>query len=301
MLSFKHLVFIEVAQLKSFTKASQALYISQPAVSKNIRQLEDDYKTSLFERKGNSIALTHTGELLLKTLLQAKALQNQLVFEISTHLDQYSPKGELKLGASTTVALYIIPVVLSRFHQKHPQVKISLLNRNSENTLKALMEGEIDLGIIEGKNRLSIVNSQLFLTDEVVPVCSASSGLARKPKLRMEDIAKYPVALRERGSGTLAAIKYALSIHGIKLSDLNVSVRLSGTEALKNFVLADDCIGFLPMRSVMKELADGSLVRLHIDRLSITRQFYFIQRHGDKNDGLSNAFVKFAKTHYNLK
>ena len=86
-----------------------------------------------------------------------------------------------------------------------------------------------------------------------------------------------------------------------QLSDLNVSVRLSGTEALKNFVVADDCIGFLPMRSVAKELISGSLVRLYVEDLLITRQFYFIQRHGDEGDGLSSAFIKFAKTHYNLK
>lgn len=285
----------------SFTKASQSLYISQPAISKHIRQLEEDYKTSLFERKGNTIALTHAGEILMESLLKAKTIEKQLEFDISTHRDQYSAKGELKLGASTTVALYIIPPVLSGFHQMHPDVKISLLNRNSENVLKALLDHEIDLGILEGKNKLSMVNSQLFLTDEVIPVCSATSRLAKKPKLKIDEISKHPIALRERGSGTLAAMKYALASLGVKLSDLNVSVRLSGTEALKNFILADECIGFLPMRSVAKELANGSLVRLYMDGLSITRQFYFIQRHGDKNDGLSNAFFKFAKTHYNIK
>lgn len=301
MLSFKHEVFLEVAQLNSFTKASQSLYISQPAISKHIKTLEEDYKTSLFERNGNTIALTHAGQILLEALLKAKRIERQLEFEISTHSDQYSAKGELKLGASTTVALYIIPAILSAFHQRHPNVKISLLNRNSESILKALLEHDIDLGIMEGKNKLSIVNSQLFLTDEVIPVCSATSYLARKPRMKTEDFRRQPIALRERGSGTLAALKYALTTIGIKLSDLNVSVRLSGTEALKNFILADQCIGFLPMRSVAKELATGSLVRLYIEGLSITRQFYFIQRHGDKNDGLSNAFFRFAKTHYNLK
>jgi len=301
MLSFKHEVFLEVAQLKSFTKASQSLYISQPAITKHIKKLEEDYKTSLFERKGNTIALTPAGEILVEALVKAKNIERQLEFDISTNRDQYSAKGELKLGASTTVALYIIPAVLSEFHQKHPHVMISLLNRNSENVLKALLDREIDLGIMEGKNKPSIVNSQLFLTDEVIPVCSSSSPLARKQKLYVEEIKKHPVALRERGSGTLAALKYALSTVGIKLSDLNVSVRLGGTEALKNFILADQCIGFLPMRSVAKELTNGSLVRLFIEGLSITRQFYFIQRHGDEKDGLSNAFLRFAKTHYNLK
>jgi DNA-binding transcriptional LysR family regulator len=301
MLSFKHEVFLEVAKLKSFTKASQALYISQPAISKHIKQLESDYQTSLFERKGNSIALTQAGIILMDALVKAKAIEKNLQFDISTHHDEYSAKGELKLGASTTVALYIIPSVLSDFHQKHPHVKISLLNRNSENILKALLEHEIDLGIMEGKNKSSVVKSQLFLTDEVVPVCSSSSPLASKPKLRLQEIAKFPVALRERGSGTLAALKYALGIHGIKLSDLNVSVRLGGTEALKNFVTADDCIGFLPLKSVAKELEVGNLVRIQIDDLSISRQFYFVQRHGEESAGLSSAFIKLAKAHYNLK
>lgn len=301
MLSFKHAVFLEVAQLKSFTKAGQALYISQPAVSKHIRQLEDDYRTSLFERKGNSIALTEAGEILMEAILKALAISKKVEFDISTHRDQYAAKGELNLGASTTVALYIVPPVLSEFHRKHPHIKLSLLNRNSENVLKAILDHEIDLGIMEGKNKSSKVNSQLFLTDEVIPVCSAKSFLAQKPKMKIEELVKYPVALRERGSGTLAALKQALSARGVKLSDLNSSVRLSGTEALKNFILADQCIGFLPMRSVEKELATESLVQLYIEGLSIKRQFYFVQRHGDKSDGLSRAFIRFAKTYYNIK
>lgn len=301
MLSFKHEVFLEVARLKSFTKASQALYISQPAITKHIKQLEEDYKTALFERKGNSISMTAPGEILMNALIRAKAIEKQLEFDISTNRDQYSAKGELRLGASTTVALYIIPPVLSGFHQKHPDVKISLANRNSENVLKALLDHEIDLGIMEGKNKLSMVNSQLFLTDEVIPVCSSSSRLAKKPHLKVEDIVKHPIALRERGSGTLAALKYALGSHEVKLSDLKVSIRLGGTEALKNFILADECIGFLPMRSVAKELVSGSLVRLYFEDLSITRQFYFIQRHGEDQDGLSLAFIRFAKNHYNIK
>ena len=300
MLSFQHEVFLEVAKLKSFTKASQVLFISQPAVSKNIRQLEDEYKTNLFERKGNSIALTDAGETLLRALLQAKEIEKQLQYDISTRGNEFMAKGELKLGASTTVALYIIPPVISGFHSKHPNVHISLFNRNSESVLNALLEHDIDVGIMEGRHKLSQVKSQHFLTDEVVPVCSARSPLAKRPAYSVHDLRSLPMALRERGSGTLTALKSALAQHKIKLSDLQVYVRLGGTEALKNFILVDDCIGFLPMRSVAKELQSGELIRLFIEGLTVTRHFYFIQRHGEDRNGLTNAFIRFARNHFNL-
>jgi len=301
MLSFKHEVFFEVARLKSFTKAGQTLFISQPAISRNIKQLEDEYKSSLFERKGSSISLTEAGQMLYDALLKARAIEKQLQYDMSTYRDQYEAKGELKLGASTTVALYIIPPILSGFHQKHQSVSISLLNRNSETVLQALLDHEIDLGIIEGRNKLPRVKSQHFLTDEVIAVCSPKNPLSKKQMLTLKEVTKQPIALREHGSGTLAALKHALAAHRIKLSDLKVNVRLGGTEALKNFIVADECIGFLPMRSVVKEIANGDLVQLNIDKLSITRQFYFIQRHGDEGNGLSNAFIKFSKAHYNIK
>lgn len=301
MLSFKHEVFLEVARQLSFTKAGNVLYISQPAITKNIQQIEEYYKTSLFERKGSAIALTEAGKILFDFLTQAKTLEKQLDYEINTSRDSFRAKGELKLGASTTIALYIVPPVLSGFRKKYPGVSMSLFNRNSESVLKALLDHEIDLGIVEGQHKMSMVHNQHFLIDEVIPVCSANSYLAKKIKLSVADLRTTPIALRERGSGTLAVLKHALSKQGIKMSELQISIRLGGTEALKNFVLADDSIGFLSMRAVTKELASGDLVRLYIDDLTITRQFYFIQRHGDENQGLNGAFIKFAKSHYNIK
>lgn len=301
MISFKHKVFFEVAQQLSFTKASQVLFISQPAISKHVRLLEEEYKTSLFERKGNSITLTEEGSILYEHILKATELEKQLELELNTYRDPAHIKGDLKLGASTTVALYIVPPVLSGFRKKYVDVKISLFNRNSESVIKALQDHEIDLGIVEGRNKISQVKSQLFLTDEVVPVCSAQSAITKNPKLKIAELTSIPIAFRERGSGTLAAIKHALAGKGVKMTDLNIIMRLGGTEALKNFLLADDCLGFLPARAVAKELASGELIRIFVDDLTITRQFYFVHRHGDENRGLNASFIKFAKNHYNIK
>lgn len=301
MVSFKHQVFFEVASQLSFTKASQTLFISQPAISKHIQQLEERYKTSLFERKGNLITLTEEGRILFDFINRARLIEQQLDLELNTYRDPSQRKGDLKLGASTTVALYIVPPVLSGFRKKYPDVKVSLFNRNSESVLKALLDKEIDLGIMEGAKKMNHVKSQFFLTDEVIPVCSALSPLAKKNRLRVEELKDIPIALRERGSGTLGALKLALAGKGLKMSRLKIAMRLGGTEALKNFLLADDCLGFLPARAVAKELASGDLCRIYVDDLTIIRQFYFIQRHGDENHGLNASFIKLAKSHYNIK
>lgn len=295
MLSTRHEIFIEVAVHLSFSKAADTMFMSQPAISKHIKALEAFYKTTLFERNGNAIYLTQGGQLLLNRLKEAKKIQNQLEFELSILKDHLKAKGQLKLGASTTVALYIIPKILSAFHQRYPDVKISLLNRNTDTIIKALSDQDIDIGIVEGQKKKSAILYQPFLTDEVVAVCSAKSPIAKKRVLSIEEILQYPVVLREQGSGTLAAVKYNLEKHGIKLADLKVNVRLAGTEALKNFLREDNCLGFLPKGSVIKELKDGDLVAIKIEKFQIIRDFYFIQRHGSDSNDLNKTFIRFCK------
>jgi DNA-binding transcriptional LysR family regulator len=299
MISARHEVFIEVANNLSFSKASQVLFMSQPAISKHIKALEEKYKTNLFDRTGNTIHLSEAGKLLYSRLMEAKKIQNQLEFELSTLNDALKAKGQLKLGASTTVALYILPKILSAFHQKYPDVKISLLNRNTETIVTALIEQDIDVGIVETQTKTSAIQYHPFMSDEVVAVCSSKSPIAQKRNIPVEEIKNFPVALREQGSGTLTALKQALGKHKIKLSDLKVGIRLAGTEALKNFLKEDDCLGFLPRRSLRKELRDGELVLVDITGLHIRREFFFIQRHGADNSGLNKAFINFAKTYYN--
>lgn len=242
--------------------------------------------------------LTATGRLLHDRLLEAKSIQQQLEFEISTAESRLQAKGQLKLGASTTVALYIIPKVLSGFHQKYPDVKISLLNRNTDTIVQALLNKDIDVGIVEGNKKINAISYQHFMTDEVIAVCSAKSPIAKKQSISIPELLQLPVALREQGSGTLAALKSSLQQQGVKLSQLHVGIRLAGTEALKNFLKEDNCLGFLPRRSLLKELRDGELVAVKIDKLHIIRDFYFIQRQGADNDGISKTFIKFAKMRY---
>jgi DNA-binding transcriptional LysR family regulator len=294
MLSISHQVFFEVASHLSFSKAAQVLYISQPAISKHIKMLESQYKSSLFERKGNSIQLTDIGDILYKHLQEAKQTQRNLEFDISTFKNAADAVGSLHLGSSTIITLYILPKIISGFHRQFPNVEIQVVNRNSESIMNALLDKQIDLGIVEVEKKNTSVTYQHFTSDEIIPVCLASSPIAKNPNLTLEELKKQPVALRERGSGTLSALARELSKENIRLSDLNAKVKLHGTEAYKNFVMVDPCIGFLSKRSVLKELETGELVELNIQGLNIQREFYFIRRHGTEDYGLIKQFIKYT-------
>jgi DNA-binding transcriptional LysR family regulator len=298
MLSTHHLVFLEVAKQKSFSRASHTLYISQPAISKHIKYLEGYYKSRLFERKGVHIEITPAGLLLMKRVLHVKNIQEETEFEISSLSDAMEATGILKLGGSTTVALYILPKVLSIFHKQYPQLEISLLNRNSEIVLDALLNQDINLGIVEGRGKLTTVVYHPFISDSVIAVCSKKSAFAKKKTYSLEELKAMPVALRERGSGTLEALKFALGKNKMQVSELDVKVRLGGTEALKNFLLESDCVGFLPKRSVLKELKNDELMEINFKKLTIERDFYFIQRKGETS-ALNKKFIHYAQSVYN--
>ncbi len=297
MLSQAHEVFLEVAKQLSFTKAGQALFVSQSAVSKQVKALEGHYKTGLFERLGSSVLLTPAGQRLYQKLLQAKQLQHELHQEMSALSPDFAPALQLVIGASTTISLYVLPVVVSAYLQRHPNRRLSLKNRNSDNILQALLAHEIELGIVEGIHKVSRVTYTPLLTDDVVAVCAARNPLEART-LEARDLLGIPLALREDGSGTLAVLEDALARKGLKLGALPVRVRLGGTEALKNFVRVDSCLAFLPRQAVVKELASGELVEVKIKDLPMVRQFNFIQRKGTENNEPYRDFLLFTKRYY---
>ncbi len=288
---------MEVARVLSFTRASQTFFLSQSAISKHIRSLELFYKTGLFERHGTSISLTPAGQLLYTKLLEATQLQHELHQAIHQLNDEFLPPTKLAIGASTTISLYVLPPVLSAYLRQYPSLQISALNRNSTNIQKALLEHDIDVGIVERIARVNTLTYSPFMTDEVVAICSAVSPL-RGRTLTLDDLPKIPLALRENGSGTLASVEEALEKQGIHMADLQIRIRLGGTEALKNFVLADTCLSFLPMLAIQRELATETLFEVPISGLTIRREFHFIQRKGTENNHWVNAFIRATQRYY---
>ena len=297
-MDFRLKVFYTVANRLSFTKAATELFITQPAVSKHIQELEEQYKIKLFDRNGSKISLTTGGEILLKHTQNVFEIYREIDFDMSTLINER--QGLLRLGASTTISQYIIPPLLARFHQKLQDVKVNLLNGNTEQIEKALLNKEIEIGIVEGQSKNQSIRYTEFLKDELVLVCNSKNTLVNQSEVSQEDLKTMRFLMREHGSGTLEVIEYALKPFEIKLSQLNIEMQLGSTESIKSYLINSDCVAFISIHAIEKELKNKELTILDVKDLIIERYFYIITLQG-KTDSLSELFIKNISSYYNLK
>jgi DNA-binding transcriptional LysR family regulator len=295
MLDFRLQVFYTVAKRLNFTRASAELFISQPAVTKHIKELEATYKTSLFERSGNKkIILTQAGEMLLQYADQLLNVYRELEYDMNQLVKQHN--GILHIGASTTVAQYIIPPVLAQFHKKFKDIQVLLITGNTEDIELSLLNKEIEMGIIEGISRNPQIKYEEYLKDELVLVSAGNNTLVKKDTIKPEELKIFPLLMREPGSGTLDVIAHALKPHNIKLADLQVEMQLGGTESIKSYLLHSNCLAFLSIHSILKELKNNECRIIDIKGFSIERPFHFIQLHGQPSS-LAELFVRFARSY----
>jgi DNA-binding transcriptional LysR family regulator len=296
-MDFRLKVFYTVALRLNFTKAATELYITQPAVSKHIQELEETYKTKLFERNGSKIALTPAGEILLKHTKNIFEIYREIDFDMSSFINLR--QGLLRLGSSTTISQYIISPVLARFHQKQQDIKVNLLNGNTEQIENALLNKEIEIGIVEGQSKNQSIKYVPFIKDELVLVCNTQNPLVKQNEISLEDLKSMKFITRERGSGTLEVIEYTLKQVGVKLTDLQIEMQLGSTESIKSYLLNSDCFAFMSIHAVGKELKNNELIVLDVEGLSIERYFYIITLLG-KSDALSELFIQNLASCYNL-
>jgi DNA-binding transcriptional LysR family regulator len=291
---FRLQVFHTVAKRLNFTRAAEELFISQPAVTRHIQELEQQFKVKLFERNGTRIRLTDAGQRLLQHTEELFAIYRNIEFDMSTLTRRHS--GRLYLGGSMTTAPYIIPPILARFHGRYPEVEVSLITGNTQQIEQALEQKEIDLGIVEGRSRHSSISYTEFMKDEIVLVSNPAHPMAKRASIRPEDLTRIPLLLREPGSGTLEVLAHALKGIGIKLSALNKEMQLNSTEIIKSYLLNAPCMAFLSIHAVGKELQNNECCIIDVKGLHIERNFYFARLQGD-TQALPELFMKFA-LHY---
>lgn len=298
MADFRLEVFYTVVKRLSFTKAAVELFISQPAVSKHIHELEEQYQNKLFERNGNRIRLTPAGDLLFKYTAQLFAIYRTIDFEMNTMANR--KQGLLHLGASTTIAHYVIAPVLASFRHKFPDIQISLLSGNTEQVEKALINKEIEFGIVEGKSKHQEISYTEFGKDELVLVCGKNHVFANRTEISPEMLKTIPFVFREQGSGTLEVIDYALRAVDLKIADLPVEIHLGSTESIKEYLVHSSCMAFVSIHALAKELHSGQLRVVDVKGLRVNRSFYFIHLQG-KIDGIAEIFLRFTQRFHHLK
>ena len=297
MFDFRLRVFHTVARRLNFTKTAEELFITQPAVSKHIQEIEHYFKVKLFERNGTKIKLTAAGEVLLQYTEQLFDIYRHLEFDLNTFSQKHS--GMLRIGASTTAAQYILPPVLSAFHKKFKDTRVTLTTGNTEQVEHALQQHDIDLGIVEGRSKNNLFKYTSFVKDELALVAGSNHPLAKKGSIKPAELLKIPLLLREPGSGTLEVIAHALKSLGIKVSQLQVEMQLDSTESMKRYLLNADAMAFLSIYAVLNELKNKECAIIEVKGLDIERSFYFIQQHGQAAS-LAGLFMRFAG-HYNFR
>ena len=271
---FRLKVFIAAARTLSFTRAAEQLYISQPAVSKHVGELESRYKVQLFTRRGSRLELTDAGRTMLEAAGRLLDDYRRLEYEMSLCADQTG--GELRLGASTTIAQYLLPPILAHFTARFPGVRVSMSSGNSAEVEQALGEHAVDLGLVESLSRRQGLHYTLFRPDELVLVARPGGKYARRETVTPEELPRIPLVLRESGSGTLEVIAAALAARGIRLSQFDVTMRLGSTEGIKAFVRNSDAMAIVSVISVVDELRSGALRIVDIEGLTLSREFVFV-------------------------
>ena len=297
MLDFRLKVFQCVAQNLSFTKASNELFITQPAITKHIKELEAEFEVKLFDRTGNKISLTQAGKILLSYSDHIISLHNEAKFELSQLKGNL--EGSLRLGASTTIAQYVIPAALAKFNERFPEIKLSLTNGNTEQIEQRLLKNEVDIGIVEGKPTNADIRYTSFLNDELLVFTSAQNNTIPNA-VSNEEFSKLPLVLRERGSGTLEIIEKSLQHDHISRKHLNVLMFLGSTEAIKSFIKTGKGVGIVSRFAIDQELSNHIFRLINTSGLKFHRQFYFISPKGPEPIGLAKLFLNFVHKHYNL-
>jgi LysR family transcriptional regulator, transcriptional activator of the cysJI operon len=288
-------VFCTVAETKSFSKTSEIIHLTQPAVSLQIQALEEVYETKLFDRSSSTVTLTPSGEVLYKyakEILNLYASAEKVIGEITGLV-----KGSISIGASSTIGNYLLPGVITDFKRTHLKIKIHLLVGNTKRVVELLNSGNIDLGLVEGEVTRQKMQVDKLIPDELLLVVPSHHPWAKKKEVSINELTKEPFILREGGSGTRQMIEKFLSVHGVSAHDLKISMVLGSTEAIKAAVENGLGVSIISRWSARKETKYGTLSLLRIKEQKMVREFSLITNKGAVSSHAVDEFLTYIKSY----
>lgn len=287
--NFRLKVFRAVAEHLNFHKAAEHLFLTQPAVTLQIKALEEDLGVRLFDRASGRISLTRQGSTLLGYARKIAALAAEAEREIGCKDGKVS--GELSLGVSTTIAQYVLPRLLGAFLAEYPAIQFSLHSGNTSEIVELLLDGKVAIGLIEGPSRDRGIRSEPFMKDELVLI---TPGRFELDQLSASQFVELALLMREQGSGSRRVVETALENAGFKLKSFKKIIDLDSTEAIKSAVEVGLGIGFVSRWAISKELELGTLEVAHVSGITIIRHFALITRTGPEPHGPAGALREFA-------
>ena len=284
-------VFYTVARQLSFTKAAEQLFMTQPAVTFQVKQLEEHFNARLFERSHGKIALTPTGRLVMEYAGKILGLSDEMETRVGELTGTMS--GPLLLGASTTIAEFMLPQILGEFKAHHPQVQAHMTVANSETIENRVADYSIDLGLIESPSHLPGLHTEVCCDDELVMICAPGHKLAKNGSVTPQQIIVEPYVSRETGSGTREFADNYLRKCKVSPDDLNIVMELGSPEAIKGVVETGIGVSIVSRATIVKETKLGVLVAVPLEPRLI-RTLSLVYPKEKFRSKLLATFVEFA-------
>ncbi len=270
-------VFRTVADNLNFRQAAEALYLTQPAVTLQIKALEEELGVPLFDRTENRVALTEAGRILLKHARKVEALTAVARQELARLVGE--EEGDLSAG---------------EFQRSNPKIRLSLLSANTEKIVVGVLDGTLAIGLIEGPSLHRDLGEESFVADEIVVVVPSKHEWVGH-QVEVQQLCKAPLILREKGSGTRRVVESALKAAGIQMKHTRIIMELDSTEAIKSAVEAGLGVGFVSRRAIQKEVKLDSLREAHVANFGIQRTFAIIYPRGPELRGAAGVFLRFLR------
>lgn len=282
-------IFVSVSQTGNMSETARQLYMTQPAVSQTISELEDDLEIKLFDRINKKISLTDAGEVLCsysKKILLLLAETRASIEDIAN-----MKTGRLRLGASTTIGIYLLPKIVGEFKKQYPNIQSYFTIDNTAVIEDMILNNHIDIGLVEGLVHSEDIIVKHFLDDELYLICSSNHPWAkRKTKvIDPHEINGQALIIREKGSGTREVFEKIMTMHNLSFEETHV---LNNTEAIKKAVEADIGIAVISKLAVQEELETGRLIKIDLKGIPISRQLNIIYHKDKYFSPLFNTFIK---------
>lgn len=286
-------VFCAVVEKKSFSRASEAVFLSQPTVSLQIRALEQEMGTRLLDRQGREVSVTGSGKVLYgyaKKILQIADEARQAIAQLKGLI-----MGEIIIGASTIPGEYILPGLLADLKAKYPGIEINLLIGDTKEIIQKILDHEVEIGIVGQRERNDKLVFHGFTTDKLVLIAPVNPARFAHEQITVGELQKVPFILRESGSGTRGSIERKLREVGVKETDLNIVMRAGSTAAVKKAVESGAGVSIISERAIENEIKLSLLKKVPIKGLELQREFFIVHRRRRSHSPATKALLKFLE------